>query len=70
MCSLVHLYNLKVLVEVFDVLKGQRHINSQCSRSPCMLQKKITFVNGLMTDAKGGYPQVSEFELIPLIQIP
>lgn len=76
MCSLVHPYNLKVLVEVFAVLKGQRGTHSQCSQSLTMqsislcVTEKIKFMNGQMTDAKGGYPQASEFKLIPLIHIP
>lgn len=32
--------------------------------------EKIKLVNGQMTDARGDYPQASEFKLIPVVRIP
>lgn len=68
MCSLAHLHNSKVLVEVFDDLKGQRDTNPQCIII-LYVKEKIKFVNGQMTDARGGYPQASEFNLITVTHI-
>lgn len=68
-CSLVHLYNPKMLVVTFDDLKGQRNTKSQYCKSPYNSQKISWLTYGQITEARKCYPQAFGFKLIPVIHV-